>query len=268
MFNLFKKEIKDKPADVKIVREQILQFVKEELQRLEGGEGGQVKTIQLLAFPDTSDRHLYQSALYLSEPEKLKQEIQRIADNFALDLPEDWKLETAFAEHLPLQAIKHRKLPVGLAIKNHIAETKEVTTDLNLNASSVSISVMSGKADQDSYLLESTDGRVNLGREKNTQTSDGSIRTNQISFPEDPDYPGNRFVSRQHAHIEWDPKKKGFMLFADEGGVPPGNKTKIKTAGDDDPVRLNSTEVGYLLRNGDQVILGESIVLQFNDRLS
>lgn len=267
MFNLFKKDTKDKPLDVKIVREQILQFVKEELQRLEGGEGAQVKTLQLLASPAPEERHLFEAALYMAEPEKLKHEIQRIADNFALDLPEEWQLETGIIPALPAQMVKHAKLPLGLIIKVPVVETKPDPVQ-ETGATAAEITVMSGKADQERYVLHHTDGRINLGREKNTQTSDGAIRTNAIAFPEDPEYPGNRYISRQHAHLEWDAKKNGFMLFADEGGIPPGNKTKVKAQGDEDPIRLNSAEVGYLLKDGDQIILGESIVLQFNHRLS
>ncbi len=60
--------------------------------------------------------------------------------------------------------------------------------------------------------MNSKDGRINLGRGDNATTAGGSIRHNQIVFPEDVEFVGNRFVSRQHAHLEWDDKKGGFVL--------------------------------------------------------
>ena len=54
------------------------------------------------------------------------------------------------------------------------------------------------------------------------------------------------------------------MLYADEGGVPPGNKIKVKTLKDDNLVKLHSTEIGHCLIDGDQVILGDSAVLEFS----
>ena len=54
------------------------------------------------------------------------------------------------------------------------------------------------------------------------------------------------------------------MLFADDGGVPPGNKVKVRSAIDDNPIKLNSTHIGHVLRESDQVILGESAVLEFS----
>jgi hypothetical protein len=53
------------------------------------------------------------------------------------------------------------------------------------------------------------------------------------------------------------------MLFADEGGVPPKNKIKVKSANDDNTIKLNSTHIGHLLREGDQIVLGEAAVLEF-----
>jgi len=53
------------------------------------------------------------------------------------------------------------------------------------------------------------------------------------------------------------------MIFADEGGVPPRNKTKIHIASDGKMIKLNSTQIGHPMSEGDQVILGESAVLLF-----
>jgi len=265
MFNLFKKNKDQQPMDVKILREEILHFVKEELQKLEGGEGRNVESIQLYAVPPAEERHLYEAALYLSEPALLKQEIQRISDNFVVDLPLQWILETGLKESFPLGAALYRSLPLGFSLKmKTAAEVKPVAELPEKRSRTARIQVLNGQAEREEYLLEAGDGRINLGREKHVPMSNGSVRINDIAFPGDADHSGNRFVSRQHAHLEWDEGRNGFMLFADEGGIPPGNKTKIKTLKSEDQLKLNSAEVGYLLEEGDQIILGESVALGFS----
>ncbi len=59
-------------------------------------------------------------------------------------------------------------------------------------------------------------------------------------------------------------KKAVLYYYADEGGVPPGNKTKIQSLDEEAQIKLNSTLVGHFLKDEDQIILGESVVLQFN----
>ena len=53
------------------------------------------------------------------------------------------------------------------------------------------------------------------------------------------------------------------MIFADEGGVPPQNKIKIKSLNNDTPFKLNSIQIGHVLKDGDQIILGESALIEF-----
>lgn len=260
MFNLFKKSSDQHPMDVKLVREHILQFIKEELQKSEGGEGAHIHTLKLIAAPAATEKHLYEAAVYVAEPERLKKEVQRIADNFAVNLPRDWVLETHIQEELPAAGIRYQELPLALAIESEVVEAPAAP----VVHTSARLVVVSGRAEAVEYMITSADGRVNLGREKTATTSGGSVRKNHIVFPDDPEFPGNRFVSRIHAHLEWDAKRGGFLLFADEGGVPPGNKTKIQTLGDESQFKLNSTQVGHFLHDDDQLILGESVVLQFN----
>ena len=260
MFNLFKKNTEDQPLDVKVVRDLILQFIKEELQKSEGGEGANIHTLKLFAAPALTEKHLYEAASYSTEPDRLKQEVQRIADNFAVNLPKDWQLEINIVETLPAQGIKYDRLPLELDIET----TPVFVPEVHVVKTSALLKVINGQAEQSSYLITSKDGRINLGRGNNATTAGGSIRNNHIVFPEDVEFVGNRFVSRQHAHLEWDDKKGGFVLFADEGGVPPGNKTKIQSLDEEAQIKLNSTLVGHFLQDDDQLILGESVVLQFN----
>ena len=95
------------------------------------------------------------------------------------------------------------------------------------------------------------------------QVADGYLRQNQIAFPDSSSNKSNRSVSRQHAHIEWSEEFAAFFLYADEGGIPPSNKIKVKPEHGQE-VRLITTEIGYHLKEGDQIILGESALLEFS----
>ena len=64
--------------------------------------------------------------------------------------------------------------------------------------------------------------------------------------------------------IEWDAEAGAFYIFADAGGIPPHNKMKVRTEGET-PVKLQATQIGHRLQKGDQIVLGESAVLEFSD---
>ena len=256
MFDLFKRNENKGPLDIKGLRDGLLRFIKEQLQKAEGGEGRNIKAIQLYFVVDGGERHLYEGAVYLGEHDKFKDEVQKIADDFALDLPENWILELTFEAEYPAEAIKSGTLKAAIFIR---------TKDHALPKSGTAIiQVLNGEAEQAAYELNSTVNRINIGREQKAQVDDGFFRINQIAFPGNSNHESNKFISRQHAHIEWNGAEGCFMLFADEGGVPPGNKTKIKSLGSENPLKLLSTHVGHQLQNGDQVILGESAVLEFS----
>jgi len=256
MFDFFKKNKDDKNLDVKGLRDEVLQFIKEELQRLDGGEGEGIASLQLFVKPGSGQQHLFETALYTSNPAQLQEEIQRIADNFALNLPGEWKMDVQFVEEIPGGAIHSIHQPVGLMIKNAVVQvsaTVSVTCYLK---------VLNGQAEERIYQLDAGAKRINIGREKNVQSGDGGFRVNTIAFFTEA-HESNKYISRQHAHLEWDPKAGTFQLYGDEGGVPPANKTKVRSAADETLHKLNSTQVGYPLQNGDQVILGDSAVLEF-----
>jgi pSer/pThr/pTyr-binding forkhead associated (FHA) protein len=113
------------------------------------------------------------------------------------------------------------------------------------------------------YELTDKSGRTCIGREKKVRTSEGFLRENNIAFPSTSVNASNKFISRQHAHIEWNKEAGGFFLYADEGGIPPRNKIKVQTA-NNDIIRLQSTHVGHHLQEGDQIVLGDSALLQFS----
>ena len=257
MFNLFSKSNPEKPQDVKAIREAFLVFIKQELQKMEGGEGKHIRGLQLFICCNTAERFMYESAVFAEEEDRFKNELQRIADDFAIDLPENWTLELTFLEELPEKGIKIPNLDAALLIKTpeHVVVQKLETGYLT---------VLAGEAEQKTYVIKSADGRLNIGRGKKAQDNDGFFRHNDIAFPDESSNECNKYISRQHAHIEWNNETASFMLFADDGGVPPRNKVKIRSKTDHNPVKLTFTELGYNLNEGDQIILGESAVLEFS----
>lgn len=255
MFNFFKKEEENQPGDVKAVRAAILQAIKQELQKAEGGEGKNIKGIDLFITSPDSEKHVYEAAIYAEEPGRLKDEVQKIADDYALDLPSMWTLEISYVAELPEALHMVKGASAGLFIR-----TRDNTIQRTATAY---IKVLNGKAEKNIYEIHSEDDKLNIGRESRAQVNDGFFRMNQIAFPGDIDNEINKYVSRQHAHIEWDNETGSFMLYADDGGVPPYNKVKIKPAAGNTLNKLTSTQIGHRLEEGDQVVLGESAVILF-----
>ncbi|WP_448698320.1 FHA domain-containing protein [Mucilaginibacter sp. AW1-3] len=256
MFDIFKKSDDKSTGDVKSVRDTLLRFIKKELQKAEGGEGRNIKGIHLFISADSSSKHVYEAAVYADDENKFKNEVQKIADDYALDLPKTWAMETEFCTDIPPEAIGIEGLDAALFIR-----TKDNTIQKSATAY---IRVLNGEAEKKEYTLTSADGKVNIGREKKVQVSDGFFRLNHIAFPGDSSNESNKYISRQHAHIEWSNDHNSFMFYADEGGVPPTNKVKIRSAKDETLNKLNSTQIGHKLDEGDQVILGESAVIEFS----
>ncbi|MCO5934580.1 FHA domain-containing protein [Mucilaginibacter sp. RB4R14] len=256
MFNLFKSDKADRPADVKSIRYELLQFIKQELQKAEGGEGGNIKGLTLYVNAPTSDIPMYEASVYTEEPEVFKDEVQRIADDYAVNLPERWLMEVVFTEEFPPEAIRATKLDAAFFIKTSKNFIKQSATAY--------IRPLSGETEQKEYQLTSEGEKIHIGRDKKAQGDDGFFRTNHIAFPSESQSDGNKYVSRQHARIEWNNDAGRFMLFADEGGVPPRNKIKIRSEKSEDIIKLTSTHIGHQLQEGDQIILGESAVLEFS----
>ena len=254
MLDLFKKEAGT--PDVKNIRDRLLHFIKEQLQKVEGGEGSNIKGLHLFFACSNAEKYLYESAVYYDEQDKFKnEEVQKIADDFAIELPQNWTMEIVFTDSLPVEAVKLPDLDAALFI-----QTRKRTL---IKSATAYIRVLNGEAEKEEYTITSTSGKVTIGREKKVQTPDGFFRENAIAFPAGSNHEGNKFVSRQHAHIEWDNDSGSFLLFADEGGIPPRNKVKLRTE-KGELEKLQTMEIGHQLREGDQIILGDSAVLEFS----
>jgi hypothetical protein len=255
MLDLFKKSTREASPDVKTLRNNLLLYIKDELKKSEGGEGNNIKGLHLFVNCNAEEKHMYESALYFEEENRFKnEEVQKIADDFAIDLPANWTMEISFVDTLPPDAKKFENLQAALLILTRKRLAQQVTTAY--------LKVRIGKAEKEIYTLNSTKGKVCIGREKKVQTADGFYRENNIAFPESSDE-SNKYISRQHAHIEYDGEAGNFLLYADEGGVPPRNKIKIRAANNPNPIKLYTTQIGHPLQEGDQILLGESALLEF-----
>ncbi|RYE19090.1 MAG: FHA domain-containing protein [Sphingobacteriales bacterium] len=256
IFNLFKSDEEDRPVDVKGVRHALLQFIKQELQKAEGGEGANIKGLCVYINCSSAEKHIYEAAVYVDEEGKFKEEVQRIADDYALELPVNWVLEVNFDEPFPPEAVKAPGLDAAFFVKTSKHFIKQTATAY--------LRALSGETVQQEYTISSTQGKLNIGRDKKAQSDEGYFRTNHIAFPSDSSAESNKYISRQHAHIEWNNEVAKFMVYADDGGVPPRNKVKVRSERTEEIVKLHSTHIGHQLQEGDQIILGESAVLEFS----
>lgn len=256
MFDLFKQKGEASLPDVKMLRQNLLQFIKDQLKRWEGGEGANIKGLQFFLAPPADDKHLYEAALFVDEEAKFREEVQRIVDDYAIELPATWTMESLFVDELPAEAVKAKDMPVAL----HVSTRKQPVLTAQTTAY---ITVISGEAEKEKYTITSTGGKVCIGREKKVQTEEGFMRENTIAFPSDSSHKSNKFISRQHAHIEWNRDAGAFFLYPDEGGVPPRNKIKVQTE-DGAIIRLQTIRVGHHLQEGDQIVLGETALLKFS----
>lgn len=247
---------KKQPKDIKTLRSGILDFIKEQLKKAGSGEGGGIRGLHLYINCQPEIKFMYESAVYIEQQDEFKNDIQKIADDFAVNLPDGWYLKIDVDEPAPPEAKPSQDLDVALFISTRQKPSihKEATAYLK---------ILNGEAEQAVYTLHSSVKKINIGREKNVQVAKGFMRVNQVAFPDNSDNKSNKSISRQHAHIEWNEESASFYLYADEGGIPPYNKVKIKPEQGNE-IRLVTTEVGHQLKEGDQVMLGESALMRFS----
>ena len=258
MLSFFKKDNNDNnaPADVKGLRDRVLQFIKKELGKAEGGEGAGIKALHLFVAAPETDKHLYEAALYADDAQRFKNEIQRIADDFAIELPADWNWEVQYVPEAPEGAVAIPGVQASLFVETRKKSFQRSATGY--------LHILQGEAEKEVYQLDSGMKPMNIGRERRVQADDGFFRINHIAFPAASANDANKYISRQHAHIEWNNDTARFYFFADEGGVPPRNKIKIRSAQASALIKLHTTDAGHPLEEGDQIILGESAVLLFS----
>jgi hypothetical protein len=92
--------------------------------------------------------------------------------------------------------------------------------------------------------------RIDVGRGTEVRDAhDRLIRTNHVAFA-DPSDPVNLTVSRQHAHVAYDPRSREFRLH-DDGSA---QGTRVVRKGRTVPVPSGTR--GVRLQSGDEVVLG------------
>ena len=251
LFDRFKND----SADAKSIRADLLYALRTRLSAFQGNEAGGLRSITLYLAPGDARRAEYEAAVLAHEPERFRAEVQRMADDYHLELPAGWELRTEFCTQLPAEAVPVEGLPAGIWFAAGKRQAPAVQK--------ARLRVLAGVAEQAEYRLEPGGARINIGREPKVQLPDGFVRINTVAFLGDVPEEANRFVSRQHAHIRYDTVLGQYLLFADSGGLPPHNKTKVKGRGDEAAVKLQSAEVPHQLRDGDQIMLGHSALLEF-----
>lgn len=254
--SLFSKKEDKRPDDAKSIRDALVYFIRQRLAALQGGEGGHITGIHIYLYPEVSEKMVYESAVYFHQEERMREEIQQIAEDFALDLPEQWSLQLEFVNEAPADAIKVSQVDAAVWISTRSRALPAVMV--------ASLRVLEGEAEETFYTLKPGEGRINIGRDKKVNAQGGFLRENRICFLENSNHPSNKFISRQHAHIEYDETAQQYYLYADEGGIPPRNKVKVKRRDESEPVKLQNMHIPYLLMDGDQIVLGETALLEFS----
>lgn len=127
-----------------------------------------------------------------------------------------------------------------------------------------------GSLKQNRYILHAQEvsrlpgGQCNIGA-GNSCNIGGIMRTNHIAIDDaetSPEFERNKYVSRAHAHIKYDPRM-GFILFADKRGLKiSGKRTQVLTG--DVKKELTSTFMYHILHDGDIIILSKNVSLIFN----
>lgn len=156
--------------------------------------------------------------------------------------------------------------------RNEIKNTKKcfysvLPASIILTSSDAEIKVLldRGVLLQNKYLLTSTDkNRIwNIGRGEISQVGKGYIRQNHIVFDDNSTNEHNKFVSRNHAHIEYS-EGLGYLLYVDEGGRRnEQNRTRVIRGKDILDLESNM-KIPVQLKDGDQIELGKHAILCFN----
>ncbi|MEJ7676506.1 MAG: hypothetical protein WKG06_01225 [Segetibacter sp.] len=167
--------LKSRPKDIKGIRGALLQFIKDQLQKAEGGEGNNIRALYLYITCRPEDKHLYEAVVYADEESRFKgEEVQKIADDYAIDLPSNWTLQISYVDAAPAEAMKAQDIDAAIIIS-----TKKKP---KIHAASTAyIKVLNGEAEKPVYTITSTSGRINIGREKKHRPQ--KVFTEKIILP-------------------------------------------------------------------------------------
>ncbi len=251
------------PPPAGLQRERVIRFIVRKLRAYQNEPDTAPIGLRLgILCKNPEEEELYRVVLWANQPGKFQEElIRQLADNY-ISLPRNWPFEYSFfTDELPVASFQEGNLSLTIIDKSKpdiVPVQARITTLL-------------GQTEHDEYLLDSTQATTFfIGRGHTTQAASGRVRINHIVLlnEDDPGFDpakgaGNRAVSRAHATIRCDTAQRRYVLMVDPGGLPAsGNKTKIIHP-DDRVERADIPGVGYPLASGDQIELGEGVVLLF-----
>ena len=245
------------------LRDRLLRFIVGKLRAYQNEPDTAPTGMRLAIVPTTpDDEELYRVALWATQPDKFKKELNRqLADNY-INLPPDWRFEFQFySEKMP--EVTYREGNLGLAVLDKSKPDGAPVLAL--------VRALVGQTEAPVYELDPTQKTTFcIGRGHMTQTSSGRVRTNDIVILNDDDAgfdpvkgADNAAVSRAHASIRYDVNQRQYALIVDPGGLPAsGNKTKVIHP-DDSIERADIPGMRYPLQDGDQIELGGGVTLLF-----
>jgi hypothetical protein len=251
------------PPPAATLRDQLLRFIIGKLRAYQNEPDTAPTGVRLAIAPgDAEEEALYRVALWATQPEKFKKELNRqLADNY-ITLPANWRFEYSFyPEALP--ECTYREGNMGIIV---LDQSKPDGAPIFAR-----VSALVGQTEIPVYELNPNQKmQFCIGRGLMTQTSSGRVRTNDIVILNDDDAgfdqvkgADNAAVSRAHASIRYDANQRRYALLVDHGGLPSsGNKTKLIHP-DDRIERADIPGMSYPLQHGDQIELGGAVTLLF-----
>jgi hypothetical protein len=117
------------------------------------------------------------------------------------------------------------------------------------------LTVIQGKANRATLPL--TKGRTNIGRSLEVFRSSGPSRKNDLAFTDETEI--NRTVSREHAHIIYDPASGEYRIFNDRWYRGHAN-CGLWLVRDGLSIAVQRSTRGTLLHHGDEIHLGSAIL--------
>jgi len=192
--------------------------------------------VDVSVLTEQTRRRSYEVALI--EGDALQRDIRQRFEDEHIELPPHFTLKVHLVDDLPPD-IKAKGFDISYSTE-HRSET----------AAHCTLEIVVGTSDQTRY--EATGKRVNLGRLSEVLDDQQQfVRRNDIAFADDGDAV-NASVSRQHAHIDFDPAT-GWRIFDDHSK----SGTTILRQGD--VVRVPSgAGRGVALKSGDEIRLGKA----------
>lgn len=156
----------------------------------------------------------------------------------------------------------------GLYIELRGNVVQEVKPDAKMQRARVSSIQGHGSTVDACYILDAkvlSKCNCNIGIGRTPMLDNGRMRVNHIVVDDNensPQFEKNKYVSRNHAHINYR-EKDGFRLFVDSGGTSAAFKRTYIQRGEN-IIKLENTMVPVPLLDGDIIILSKNVYLMFN----